>query len=119
MWPVGGFNTLGLAWADGIFYQGINYQGDRFFEMDAELKPIRFHNVPFNINGLAWDGSNLWISTGELKQLRKYQSGELVDSVAIDVSLSDIVWVDGELFGIEKNENILLHISLPEQIPDS
>lgn len=110
-----GYNTNGLTWAGGTFFQGI-YEGYNsiLYELDEELSVISETMLPFRIDGLTWDGEKIWISTGERYRMYTYQNGDIQDSYDVGISLKDIQWVDGDIYGVEKNSSRIHRIKMDE-----
>ena len=110
----GGYNTFGLVWTGDYFYQGwhpTRNSGSELYRLDRQFNVLQSESLPIGINGLAWDGNLLWISTGEQKMLYTYQEG-IIDTIPVDFDIGDMTWVDGQLYGIVKNANRLEKLAI-------
>ena len=107
----GGYNTFGLTWNGNGFYQGHSptvTSKSKIYQLDANRQEIKHTTVSFYVNGLAWDGSYLWVSLGDSRKVHKLDTKfNILQTYTTTVPLADITWANGSLWGVEKNANHL------------
>ena len=114
----GEYNTFGLTWNGNGFYQGYSptvVSKSKIYQLDAARQEVKHATVSFYVRGLAWDGSYLWVNSGDSQKVYKLDTDfNIVQTYTTTVPLADITWANGSLWGVETNVNRLHQFVLPQ-----
>lgn len=117
----GGHNTFGLAWHGKGFYQGsspVVRAQSVIHRLDANGRRLDSREVPFYTRGMAWHRGQLWVTTGPHSGLFVLSADlEIVRSYKLSVAVSDIAFIDGQLYGLGQNSNRLHRFAIPSTRP--